>query len=52
MIEYVYQGKSLPDKPVCITMDDGYLSNYEIAWPPSSGRAQVRIWSPVSKGSH
>ena len=33
MIEYVYQGKSLPDKPVCITMDDGYLSNYEIAWP-------------------
>lgn len=33
MIDYVYHGGGLPDKPVCITMDDGYLSNYEIAWP-------------------
>ena len=33
MIDYVYNGASLPDKPVCITMDDGYLSNYEIALP-------------------
>ena len=33
MIEYVYRGGGLPEKPVCITMDDGYLSNYETAWP-------------------
>lgn len=33
LIEYVYRGKALPDKLVVITMDDGYLSNYEIAWP-------------------
>lgn len=33
MIDYVYHGGSLPDKPVCITLDDGYLSNYEFVWP-------------------
>ena len=33
MIDYVYGGAPLPDKPVCITMDDGYLSNYETALP-------------------
>ena len=33
MIDYVLHGGSLPDKAVCITMDDGYLGNYEIAAP-------------------
>lgn len=33
MIRYVDDGIPLPEKPVCITMDDGYLSNYEIAFP-------------------
>lgn len=33
LIDFVYDGGSLPEKPVCITIDDGYLSNYEIAWP-------------------
>jgi len=30
---YVTQGAPLPDRPVCITFDDGYLSNYELAFP-------------------
>lgn len=31
--EYVTNGVELPEKPIIITFDDGYLSNYEIAWP-------------------
>lgn len=33
MVDYVERGAPLPERPVCITLDDGYLSNYEIAWP-------------------
>ncbi|MBQ8835944.1 MAG: polysaccharide deacetylase family protein [Clostridia bacterium] len=33
LVDYVENGTPLPDNPVCITMDDGYLSNYTIAWP-------------------
>jgi len=33
LIAYVYEGKELPEKPVCITFDDGYLNNYELAYP-------------------
>lgn len=31
--EYVYKGTDLPEKPVIITFDDGYLNNYEYAYP-------------------
>lgn len=30
---YVEHGTELPEKPVLITFDDGYESNYELAWP-------------------
>lgn len=33
LIAYVKDGTPLPKNPVCITFDDGYLSNYKIAFP-------------------
>ena len=29
----VQRGETLPENPIIITFDDGYLSNYEIAYP-------------------
>lgn len=33
LIAFVEQGAALPDHPVVITFDDGYLSNYEYGFP-------------------
>lgn len=33
LVAYVEKGIELPEKPICITFDDGYLNNYEIAYP-------------------
>ena len=31
--EYINDGKELPENPIMVTFDDGYLSNYEYAYP-------------------
>ncbi len=33
LADYVENGKDLPQKPICITFDDGYQNNYTNAYP-------------------
>ena len=33
VIDYVYNGSVLPDRPILITFDDGYTNNYTYAFP-------------------
>jgi peptidoglycan/xylan/chitin deacetylase (PgdA/CDA1 family) len=33
LIDYVYKGKELPEKPIMLTFDDGHYSNYTYVLP-------------------
>ncbi len=33
VIDYVYDGKPLPENPIMLTFDDGYLTTYRYAYP-------------------
>lgn len=46
LVDYVLNGGSLPEKPICITLDDGYLSTYETARPSWSNTASPPPFSP------
>lgn len=56
LISYVKYGISLSEKPILITFDDGYLSNYEIAWPALRTRGMVGtifvVGSSVGKNTY
>lgn len=33
LVDYVYYGKSLPENPIVLSFDDGYLDNYKYVYP-------------------
>lgn len=47
LISYVYDDIPLPEKPLIITFDDGYLSNYEIAYPLLKARDMKAVISMI-----
>ncbi len=47
LIAYVYDGAELPDNPVLITFDDGYMSNYTYAFPILKEYGHKAVISPV-----
>ena len=44
---YVVRGEDLPEKPVVITFDDGYRSNYELAYPVLRSLGMKAVIFPI-----
>lgn len=49
LIDYVYEGRSLPIKPIMITFDDGYYNNYLYAYPLLKKYGFKMVLSPIGK---
>ncbi len=50
MIDFYYNGKELPQNSIHITIDDGYRSNYEIAYPIlKENNMKATIFTVVSR---
>jgi len=48
LIAYVEHGTPLPDKPVMITIDDGYYNNYLYAYPILQKLGMKAVISPIA----
>ncbi|MFI3174847.1 MAG: polysaccharide deacetylase family protein [Bacillota bacterium] len=47
LLDYVEKGSPLPEKPVILTFDDGYLSNYEMAYPILQKYNMKAVFFPI-----
>lgn len=51
LIDYADSGKELPEKPILLTMDDGYKSNFEIAFPILKEKNMKALVSIIGKST-
>lgn len=49
LTNYVYENINLPEKPIMITFDDGYLNNYVYAFPLIKKYGCKMVLSPIGK---